>query len=71
MLNKVFLFLFLFLFSFHVSSQCVAAFKFLVKPNFRYENVKKPMSKKFKGKKQYLKKFTEDEKILSRKLHNA
>ena len=48
-----------------------SAFKFLVKPNFRYENVKKPMSKKFKGKKQYLKKFTEDEKILSRKLHNA
>jgi len=48
-----------------------SAFKFLVKPNFRYEDVRKPMSKKFKGEKQCLKKFTKDEKILSRKLHNA
>ena len=47
-----------------------SAFKFLVKLNFRYEDIKKPMSKKFKGQKQFLKKYTKDKNILSRRLHN-
>ena len=46
------------------------AFNFLIKPNFKYEDVKKPISKRFKGKKQFLKIFTKDEAILSRRLHN-
>ena len=48
----------------------VSAYHALIKPDFQYEDVKKPISRKFKGKKLYLKTFTEDEKILSRRLHN-
>ena len=48
----------------------VSAYHALIKKDFKYEDVKKPISTKFKGKKLTLKKFTEDEKILSKQLHN-